>query len=96
MKSFRLVGLPYDSFASLFDLDEGRLAEIGAVRVTADNDRGYPCRVSLEDAKSGEELLLLPYEHLPVKSPYRASGPIFVRRGARCKRGQVLRFAIGP
>ena len=82
MKSFRLVGLPYDSFASLFDLDEGRLAEIGAVRVTADNDRGYPCRVSLEDAKSGEELLLLPYEHLPVKSPYRASGPIFVRRGA--------------
>jgi len=31
----------------------------------------------------GEELLLLPYEHQPAASPYRASGPIYVRRGAK-------------
>jgi hypothetical protein len=42
-----------------------------------------PCRVSLVDAEVGEELLLLPWEHQPAHSPYRASGPIFVRRGAR-------------
>src|SRR5690606_25559435 len=40
----------------------------------------YPCRVSLADAEVGEELLLLPYEHQPADSPYRASGPIYVRR----------------
>ena len=36
-----------------------------------------------EDASVGDELLLLPYLHQPAASPYRASGPIFVRRGAR-------------
>jgi len=82
MKSFRLVGLPYEPFAPLFELDDRRLLERGAMRITADKDFGYPCRVSLSDAGAGEELLLLHYEHLPAKSPYRASGPIFVRRGA--------------
>ena len=28
------------------------------------------------------QLLLLPHEHHPANSPYRASGPIYVRRGA--------------
>jgi hypothetical protein len=44
---------------------------------------GYPCRVSLEDASIGEELILLPFQHQPADSPYRATGPIFVRRGAQ-------------
>jgi hypothetical protein len=39
-------------------------------------------RVSLTDAATGEELLLLPYEHQPAPSPYRSSGPIFVRKDA--------------
>jgi hypothetical protein len=43
---------------------------------------GYPCRVSLEDAEPGERLLLLTFEHHGVDSPYRASGPIYVREGA--------------
>jgi hypothetical protein len=28
-------------------------------------------------------LLLLPYQHQPANSPYRASGPIYVKVGAR-------------
>lgn len=32
--------------------------------------------------RRGEVLLLLPFEHLPAPSPYRASGPIFVRQDA--------------
>ncbi len=36
--------------------------------------------MSLEEAAAGDELLLLPFEHQPANSPYRASGPIFVRR----------------
>ena len=39
--------------------------------------------MSLADAEAGDELLLLPFEHLSTGSPYRASGPVFVRRGAR-------------
>jgi len=39
--------------------------------------------VSLVDAEVGEIALLLPFTHHDVSSPYRASGPIFVRIGAR-------------
>jgi len=38
--------------------------------------------VSLIDADIGEELLLLPFEHQPAGSPYKSSGPIFVRKSA--------------
>ena len=34
------------------------------------------------DAEPGDELLLLPFEHQPANSPYRASGPIYVKVGA--------------
>jgi hypothetical protein len=39
--------------------------------------------VSLEDAAPGERVLLLGYEHQPSRTPFRASGPIFVREAAR-------------
>jgi hypothetical protein len=81
--SFQLSGLPFEPFAALFSLSTAELAELDAQRVVATEKPGYPCRVSLADAEAGEELLLLPFEHLPVRSPYRASGPIFVRRTAR-------------
>jgi hypothetical protein len=82
MSSFRLAGLAYEPFAALFDLSDEQLAGRAAQRVVAASSRGYPCRVSLVDATEGEELLLLPYEHQSAHSPYRASGPIFVRKGA--------------
>lgn len=47
-----------------------------------DEKPGYPCRVSLADAEVGETVLLVPFTHHDVSSPYRASGPIFVREGA--------------
>lgn len=83
MSSFRLVGLDPAAFDPLFALDDAQLQQRGARRVHADSMPGYPCRISLEDAQPGDELLLLPFEHQPCASPYRASGPIFVRRGAR-------------
>ena len=82
MSSFRLAGIDPAPFAHLFELPDARLRASGAVRMVADRDFGFPCRVGLDDARAGDELLLLPYEHLPGHSPYRASGPIFVRRGA--------------
>jgi hypothetical protein len=53
-----------------------------ALRFTVESKPGFPCRVSLEDAEIGEEVLLLNYEHLPVNTPYRASHAIYVRPDA--------------
>jgi hypothetical protein len=83
MSSFEIVALPAAPFAPLFSLSEAELSKIHAQRIVATAKPGYPCRVSLTDAEIGEELLLLPYMHQPADSPYRASGPIFVRKGAR-------------
>jgi Protein of unknown function (DUF1203) len=81
--SFRIRGLAAAQFAPLFELSDTVLAEKGMRRMVADAKPGFPCRVSLEDADVGERLLLLPFVHQPAHSPYRASGPIFVRENAR-------------
>lgn len=81
--SFRLTGLDHRLFTAFFDMSDEELAGIGAGRRRATQAHGFPCRVSLEDARVDDELILLPYTHQPAASPYRASGPIFVRRGAR-------------
>jgi hypothetical protein len=81
MSSFRLVGLAAENFEPFFAMSDDELAALGARRVVADAPTGFPCRVSLADAAPGDELLLLPFEHLSTRSPYRASGPVFVRRG---------------
>jgi hypothetical protein len=83
MPSFRLVGLAADNFEPFFAMSADELAALGARRVVADEPVGFPCRVSLVDAEVGDELLLLPFEHLSTGSPYRASGPVFVRKGVR-------------
>ena len=83
MSSFRLVGLSADNFEPFFAMSDDELAVLGARRVLADESPGFPCRVSLVDAELGEELLLLPFEHLSARSPYRASGPVYVRARAR-------------
>jgi Protein of unknown function (DUF1203) len=82
MNSFKLVGLPAEIFAPLHALSDAELAARNARRVVATTKPGYPCRVSLADAEIGEELLLLPFDHQPANSPYRSSGPIFVRKAA--------------
>jgi hypothetical protein len=81
--SFRFVSLPFEPFADLFDMDEASLRAAGAQRMRVQEEPGTPCRVSLEDAEVGETVVLVPFAHHEVASPYRASGPIFVRRGAQ-------------
>jgi hypothetical protein len=86
LRTFRISGVDPAQFEHLFNLSDSELAARQTLRVVADAEPGFPCRVSLEDARIGEALLLLPYEHQPELSPYRASGPIFVRRGAMQRR----------
>lgn len=80
--SFQVHGLPAAQFNSLFDLSDNELARFGATRLTADACPGYPCRVSLADAKIGETVILTNFEHQPGDSPYRATHAIFVRENA--------------
>lgn len=77
--SFRLTGLPPENFSHLFGMSEPELETAGVARLKAQN--GFPCRVTLEDAAPGENVLLLTHEHVPSPSPYRSAGPIFVREG---------------
>jgi len=82
-QNFRFVALPFEPFAPLFEMDDAALRALGAQRMRVEEKPGTPCRVSLEDAEVGETVVLVPFTHHDVASPYRASGPIFVRRGAR-------------
>ena len=84
--NYQLRGLEPAPFEKLFDLDDAMLASLGMRRMRSDQAVGFPCRVSLEDAPVGEEVLLLPFTHQDSRSPYRASGPIFVRRGRAAAR----------
>lgn len=81
--TFQISALPLETFRPLFGLDDEALRAQGARRCRVDAKPGYPCRVSLEDAAVGETVILLPYEFHHVDSPYRASGPIYVRENAR-------------
>jgi hypothetical protein len=81
--NFRIVGLSPAQFQPLFSLRNDELAQKGVRRMTVDAKPGFPCRVSLEDAEIGEHVVLLPFAHHDVDSPYRASGPIFVRENAK-------------
>lgn len=80
--SFHIRGLAADAFAPLFALEDAALAARGIRRVVAETPHSAPCRVTLEDAEPGETLLLLGFEHQTAHSPYRATGPIFVRAAA--------------
>ena len=81
--NFRIVGLSEAQFEPLFSLDDDELAQKGARRLVVDAKPGFPCRVSLQDAEIGERVILAPFVHHDVESPYRASGPIFVRETAK-------------
>ena len=86
---FRYIGLSPASFASFTAFDDDALLARGMRRMIVDAKPGFPCRVTLEDAEPGESVLLLPFEHQPAHSPYRASGPIFVREAAQASYDRV-------
>ena len=84
---FRISGLPVEPFVPFFTMSDEELLAHGARRVAAkaeDAPLMQPCRVSLRDSEPGEVSILLAYtHHVTATSPYRASGPIFVRQGVQ-------------
>jgi hypothetical protein len=79
---YRISGLPAGQFAELQRATEDDLRRRGAERRIVDEANSAPCRISLQDAEVGEEVLLLTFRHQAVASPYAAGGPIFIRRSA--------------
>ena len=87
--NFRLEPLLKDDFLPLFTLSDAELHERSAKWLVADSKPGYPCRVTLADAEIGDRVLAVSFIHHDVQSPYRASGPVFVR-----EIGQTASLAI--
>ena len=79
--TYRITGLSPEPFAPLFALDAAALATRNAERVTATTNPGFPCRISMEDAEPGEELILLHHVSHDVATPYRSAYAIYVRQG---------------
>lgn len=81
--TYRIEPLAVAAFVPLFDLSDAQLQAIGAARIISDTPNGGPCRVTLADVEPGGRMILTHHIHLnDPASPYRASGPIFVREHA--------------
>lgn len=80
--SYIITGLQREQFEDFFGMDDIGLAKHGAVRVTAAADNGWPCRISLEDAKAGEQLILINHVSHDVATPYRSAYAIYLRENA--------------
>jgi hypothetical protein len=80
--NYRITGLPAGQFAELQRAPDDELRRRGVERRVVDEPNSAPCRISLQDAEVGEEVLLLNFQHLASASPYAGSGPIFIRLAA--------------
>jgi hypothetical protein len=91
---FQFVALPSENFSHLISMDDAELASRGAKRMSVDSYPGYPCRVSLMDAPVGERVILTPFRHHDVLSPYQSAGPIFVREKAQTAKPHVNEIPV--
>jgi hypothetical protein len=91
---YRIEGLKAEAFAPLFGLSDSALAERGAVRVIADSETGYPCRIALDHVRPGETAILLNHVSNDVDGPFRTAYAIYVREGAEA--APVLEDRLPP
>jgi hypothetical protein len=80
--TYKITGLEPSQFRHLAGLSDEDLAAHGAVRMIANGQPSFPCRVQLDDAKAGEALLLVNHVSHEGNNPYRASHAIFVSETA--------------
>ena len=92
--NFKVSALPNSLFESFLSMNNSALRKHNGVWIDVDAHPGYPCRVSLEDARIGERVLAIPFTHHDVDSPYKSSGPIFVRANAKQAAPEVNKIPI--
>jgi hypothetical protein len=81
--TYRIRGLEPGQFTEYFAMGDRALDAVLARRVVASPDGRFPCRVSLDDAAPGEELVLVNFTNHAVATPYRNTFAIFVRKDAQ-------------
>lgn len=79
---FQLKPIQATEVSHLFQLNDQELSKLNAKRIIVNEQPGFPCRISLEDATVGEEVILFSYKNHDVDSPYKSEGPVFVRKNA--------------
>lgn len=87
--AYRVLGLPLKTASCLIGLDDVELALRGAKRYISNDASGFPCRITLQDAPVGEQVLLFNFEHQPADTPFRSRHAIFVREHALSTYDQV-------
>ena len=81
--TYRIAGLNPAQYSHLFALSDAELAAINARRLSATDNRGFPCRVSLRDADEGDNLILFHHVSHDVATPYRSAYAIYIRENAQ-------------
>jgi hypothetical protein len=76
--TYQIQPLEPQQFEHLFSLDQDELDQLGIVRMQANKTPGFPCRLSLQDAEPGDQMLLLNYCHLAEPGPYQSAHAIFI------------------
>lgn len=80
--TYRIRGLDPYQFSHTFAFVRAGMGG-GLSRLETAGKGRYPCRVSLQDAEEGEELLLTHYTNHGVETPYRNAFAIYVRAAAK-------------
>ncbi|HEY9219461.1 MAG TPA: DUF1203 domain-containing protein [Phenylobacterium sp.] len=81
--TYEVIGLAPETFQPLFGLSDAALRARGVIRREVGADGRFPCRITLEDAKPGDSVLLLNHESHNAATPYRSAYAIFVNEKAR-------------
>ena len=79
---FQIHALDSAPFQDYFSMSEAERRQHKATVFTADKSPCYPCRVSLEDARVGETVLAINYQHQAASNHYQASHAIYIRQNA--------------
>lgn len=79
--TYRIQGLDPAPFSPLFAMSAEELVAANARRVDVTGKPGFPCRISLEDAEPGEQVILVHHVSHEAATPYRAAYAIYVREG---------------
>ena len=80
--NFQVIALPSAEFDALYGLSDAELLRRGVRTSIANEQPGFPCRVSLRDAEPGARMFLMNYEHQSANSPYRSTHAIYIQDGA--------------
>lgn len=79
--AFIIQGLDPSLFGSVLDQKQVGAQDTSAPYYEVDENPGFPCRITLDDASIGQKVALVSYPHHQANTPYAQSGPIFVSCG---------------